>query len=326
MKINIKALGFVALSFVLLFCLYNLLFGNKIMNVLNDKSINFGEGWENSQSLYAGSELNFIFINSKEITFELDTKSKADQGVEIFVDDKVYTLSSPNIESQKLSIKVDKNKPHTITMRHFCSYLYNPCQVALKAIFLDKGARLSPYQLHHKILSVFGDSISTMYEKNNYTQILAQDLGYELHNASIMGSTISRVKGADSASLRYRKDLMSFRSDIIILFLGTNDAGAQVSLDTFDKDYSKIIFDVKKYNPKGKIFLVGLLPRKDIDDNILENYNEIIKKIAESYQLTYVDSSSWLTENDFSDAIHPSLEGQKKIAERLKAVLSPFMK
>ncbi len=321
----IISLFFLFYAFPIIGIISNLI-GERDINIITNKLVDRGVGWKDNQSLYAGSELNLIFINSSEISFEFDTNSKADQGVEIFVNKKEYSISSPNIESQKLSIKVDKKKQHTITVKHFCSYLYDPCQIILKGIYLNRDAKLLPYQHHDKILSILGDSISTIYGKENYAQTLAEDLKYELHNASIMGSTVSKVKGADNAILRYKKDLMNFKSDIAIIFLGTNDAHANIPLDTFEQGYLRIISDLKSYNPKGKIFLVGILPRKDIDNDILENYNAIIQKLADSHKIMYINPSLWLTENDFSDAIHPSFEAQEKIAEHFKIILSPFLR
>lgn len=318
--------GIIFLSILALILSYILLFNDKSKNVANSGSINRGVGWINNQSNYSGSEFSFIINNSQEIAFEFDTNSKADQGAEILVDEKVYSISSPNLETQRLSIAVDKKKPHTVTVRHFCSFFYNPCQITIKGIYVERSADITSYRKHDKTLSILGDSISTIYGKNNYTHLLAEDLGYELHNASIIESTVSEVSGADNAIKRYKKDLMSFKSDVIIIFLGTNDTTRNVELDTFEKDYSKIVSDVKKFNPDGKIFLVGILQRNDINKNVLQNYNNVIKILAEKNNLYFIDPFSWLEENDFSDDVHPSLESQKKLAQHFQDVLSSILK
>lgn len=300
-------------------------FGNKSENFLNNKLIDHGVGWKNNKSFYAGSEMNFIFSNSKSVTIEVSTNSKADQGIEVFIDDKTYLLPSSIKQSEKLSVKVDKNKFHSVTIRHFCTYLYYPCEVTLDSIFLDGLAKLFPYQHHKMILSILGDSISTIYGVNNYSQLTANSLKYELHNSSIMGSTVSVVRGVDSASLRYKKDLMSFKSNTIIIFMGTNDVGSNVQLGEFEKSYSDIVANLKLHNPQSKLFLVGILPRNDINYTTILQYNEVIRNIALNQNAQYVDISNVLNETDFSDSIHPSIDGQKKIAVFLKGILSSIL-
>lgn len=314
------------LIIVFSYCGYILFLENTTKNFLDNPLIDHGVGWKNNQSFYAGSELHFIFSNSSSITFELFTNSKADQGIEILIDNKKLLFPSTFMKSKNLPVNVDKNTKHIVTVRHYCIQLYDPCSITLKGIFLKNFAKLYPYQHQTKIISILGDSISTIYGLNNYSQLLSNNLKYELHDASVMGSTVSKVKGVDNANLRYKKDLMSFRSEVIIIFLGTNDAGANVPLDVFERDYAKIVSGLTQYSHNNKIFLVSLLPRKDKINNIIPQYNKIIKKIATSYNLQYLDLSTLLSESDFSDSIHPSLGSQEKIASYLTALLLPFLK
>lgn len=305
--------------------LFKTIISTEEINIVNADEINRGVGWINNESKYSGSELSFIVNKSKEISFEFSTNSKADQNVQIFIDDKVYEITSPDINNQKLSLKIDPSKPHTVTIQHVCTNFYDPCSIKLNRIWVDRFAKITTYQRHSKVMSVLGDSISTMYGKNNYTVKLAKDIGYEMHNASILGSSVSKVKGVDNAIDRYKKDIINYDSNIIIIFLGTNDAGNKVVLDTFEKDYSQIVNDIKN-NSKAKIILVGILPRQDIELSTLEEYNFVINKIADKYEVPFINPISWLTPNDFIDAIHPSLNSHKIIAGYLKEKLSPFLK
>jgi lysophospholipase L1-like esterase len=307
-----------------LYVINNIISTEKI-NIVDDKNINRGIGWNNNESHYSGSELSFIIYKSKEISFEFNTNSKADQDIQIFIDDKVYAISSPDINDQKLSIKINPHKSHTVTVQHVCTYFYDPCFMHINGIEVDRFAKISTYQRHSKVMSILGDSISTMYGKNNYTVKLAKDIGYETHNASILGSSVSKVKGVDNAINRYKKDILKYKSDIIIVFLGTNDVGNNVPVDTFEKDYSNIVSDLKAQT-NSKILLVGILPRQDIDSAKLNEYNSVINKIAELNKLPYIDPTNWLTPNDFIDAIHPSVESQTIIASHVLDNLTPFLK
>ncbi len=323
---GLRKVFFLFLVLIIFFLTIYLVKSDSNKNILGDTNINTGNGWKNYQSYYSGSEISFSFKNSNEISFTVETDSNSDQGIEIFIDNEKYILSSPNLNNQKLSITVDKNKPHTVAIRHFCSFFNNPCQIKLSGIFLESSAVITPYQKHSKVLSVLGDSISTIYGRYNYSQILADNLGYELHNASIMGSTLSNTERADDGIDRYKKDLMQSNSDAIIIFMGSNDIKGGISLSDFSKDYSKIVTDVKTFNSKSKIFLVGILHRKDLNDAIIYKYNEIIKDIAKINKAYYIDTNSWLEENDYADEIHPSIEGQKKILDNFGNFLYPILK
>ena len=314
----------VTLFFVLLFICSKIVEGQK--NVNNQKEIYTGIGWRDNKSQYSGSELSFSFSNSKSISFEFNTLSKADQGVQIYIDKDVYFMSSPNLHAQKLTINVDKNQPHVVTVRHVCSYIIHPCEITVKGIYVDWGAKFTHYQARTKSLSVLGDSISTLYGKDNYTQILSDSLGYELHNASINGSTLSKISGVSNGINRYKKDLLDYKSNAIIIFLGTNDVSHNVPLETFEKDYSKIVSDIKEHQSNSKIFLAGILKRNDIDDNLIQSYNAVIKKISENNDVNFVDTINWLEQSDLTDGIHPSIGSQKKISDNFYHVLSPILK
>ncbi|MEK7502685.1 MAG: SGNH/GDSL hydrolase family protein [Patescibacteria group bacterium] len=295
-------------------------------NIVNNKLVDWGIGWKNKQSFYSGSELEFKFNNSRRISFEFSTTSKADQGAEILIDNDKYFISSPNLNNQQLSISVNNNEPHTVRIRHFCTFLYFPCNITLKNVYLDNHSELIPYKSNKKVLSILGDSISTIYGKENYSFMLADSLDYELHNASVLSSTVSKISDVDNAIKRYKKDMMSFKSDMIIIFLGTNDAARNVPFNDFEKDYSKIVSDIKSFNPNTKIFLVGILKRNDVNENILQNYNNIIKNVAEKNKVYFIDPLSWLDKNDLSDNIHPSIEAQKKLSEKFLEAISTRIK
>lgn len=314
-----KVFAVIAIFFIVLFLtfLYYLSLSSE-KDISHDSNIWHGKGWNNNRSMYDGSEMGFTFNNSKTVSFEFSTPSKADQEIELIVDDETYRINTPHIDKQKLTIKVDKNSHHTALIRHVCTLFFEPCDMRLSSIYVDRMSTVRPYSPHKKVISVLGDSISTMYGRSNYTHMLAASLGYELHNASKLGSTVTEIKGSDNAISRYKKDLKSYNSEITLIFLGTNDAASNVSLEIFRSTYSKIIKDILIWNPKTNVVLVGILPRTDIEPAKITSYNEVIKDIAESTNSKFVDTSALLSDNDFSDAIHPSIAAHQKLFEKIK--------
>lgn len=294
-------------------------------NLATSPFINRGQGWLNNTSTYSGSEAQALITKTSKITFGFNSVSNASQSVEIKVGEDIYTVSSPHINNQLLTISVNKTKQHSVSIKHICTHELFPCEIKLTDLVLDQGGSLLPYTPVKKRVSILGDSISTIYGNNNYTIFLSQDLGYELHNASTLGSTLSKVTGVDNAINRYVKDLKEYKSDIVIIFLGTNDITNNVSLDTFRNDYEKIVKDVKKWNSETKIFLVGILPRNDIPSSEVTEYSEVIKSISNDNGVMYVDPTDWLSSSDFLDAMHPTSESQRKISNNFYKEISPHL-
>ncbi len=304
-------------TILVLILIYKNLFLIQEKNIVNNKLINRGNGWAKNMSMYSGSELGFIFDRSEKISFNFSTDSHASQGVEILINDEKYSISSPNLNKQTLIIQTDKTKSNNVVVRHFCTYFYDPCELKINHIFVNRNSNIYSYQAHGKRLSILGDSLSTIYGKDNYGFLLANKLGFELHSASILGSSLTKIKGINNLIYRYEKDIKKFKSDLIIISIGSNDAVNNVPIENFSSDYLKMIMDIKKWHPASKIFLVGIFPRSDLDENILANYNDVIYKISKDTDTNFIDTSNWLSKSDYSDAIHPSITAQLKISEKL---------
>lgn len=282
----------------------------------NDKNIYRGQGWKNNQSMYSGSELGFIVTGTNKILLKFSTRSNATQEVEIYVNDNKQSVSSPNINNANIEIKLTKNQNNIIVIRHICEYFYDPCEVKLESAIARSSAKIEPYQPHKESISVIGDSISTMYGKDNYTILLADKLQHELHNSSILSSTLVKIPSIPNAQDRYKKDIENYKSSVTLIFLGTNDIANNVHLASYSAGLKKVITDFKKWDT-GKLFVVGILPRYDIDTNIVNSYNNEAKKVAEENGSIFIDTSTWLNNKDYADDIHPTLEAHKIISNNI---------
>lgn len=307
---------FSSLFFIILILYLIKFFFNQPVNIINNNSINWGMGWINGVSEYSGSEAQFILSNSNHISISGSSNSKSDQGLEISINNDIKTIDFNNKSYKEIKFELNSKK-NKIKIRHYCTHFYDKCELKINKIIVNRKARIDPPPTNKKILSILGDSISTNYGLNNYSFILADKLGYELHNASILGSSLTMIEGQDSLMARYEKDLKNFNSNLIIIFIGTNDINRNIDIEKFRTDYSKMMKNIRKNNPNSKIFSIGILPRFDINKNITKSYSEIIKEISRENNTEYLDPSNWLNETDYSDDIHPSAEVQKLIAEKI---------
>jgi len=287
------------------------------IDIKNNKNINYNIGWIDNESSYSGSEINFNITNTKNISFSFQSQSKANQGIEIFINDSKYIISTPNINDQKLNISVDKNSINKIKIRHFCEFFYDPCNIKINNIYVDYKSNVISPKAKSKSLTILGDSISTIYGNNNYSFLLSDKLGYELHNASILGSSLIKNKNNDHLFDRLEKDIKNYKSNKIIVFIGSNDAANMASTELFLKNYSLMIKNIKDLQPNADINLVGILYRSDVNNDIIDDYNNAIKSVAQQNNVKYIDTRELLLTSDFSDGIHPSKESQIKISDFL---------
>ena len=298
---------------------------NKI-NIFDNQNISWGKGWKNKKSYYSGSELRFSITNTKTISSKVSVpKLEPIQEMEIGIEGKFFYLSSPDLNKKELTIYLDKesyNKPQEVRIRYFCVWQFIPCEVTVESIFVDRSAKLLPPPNLPKTLAILGDSISSNFGSQNFTGYLADHLGYQLHNASIYQSTISKMgSGIDGVS-RYKKDITDFKPEFVLIIMGANDILKNIPVNEFGQSYKGVVEGIKKYSPKSKIISSGVFKSKALDSDIVDDFNNAIQKIAISENIIYVDPSGWLSDGDFMDTIHPSIQAQGKLEKGYFDVIS----
>lgn len=292
------------------------------INIVDNKNISWGKGWDHYRSMYGGSEFRFTILDSQEISFRVGSPNQDnDQGIQIKIDDKIYLLQTPDIDDKLLTISVPKGI-HSVRVMHFCAGSLSPCEITIKSISINSGGKvLSKPSLPVKSLAILGDSIAVGWGIHNFSYLLLKNLDYQFRDAGIFGSTVSIVPGVDSSLLRYKKDIVYYRPDIVFVFLGTNDLGHKISLNEFKKNYANLIKGIKDGLPNAKIVTIGLLRRRDIEESMVKKYSAVIKDVSILMGVEFVDSYEWLDEFDFADAIHPSINSQFKLADQFLRII-----
>lgn len=206
------------------------------------------------------------------------------------------------------------------------------------------------------------DEEKNRYKKidESFTNILKDKLGFEVKNTGKFGATVKKgvkILGQNKAQLD--------EFDYTIIEFGGNDCNytwsdvanepnkkheAKVTLDEFEIIYEELVAEIIKTNT---IPIVMTLPPLDSNrffnwisqgleaKNILEfmnfdvnaiakwheNYNAIVEKIANKYNLKVCDVNKAFKEykdGDLlcSDGMHPNEEGHKVIAESLIKIIA----
>jgi lysophospholipase L1-like esterase len=131
------------------------------------------------------------------------------------------------------------------------------------------------------------------------------------------------VVGGDSATeslVRLNTLLLQGNApDIVLIFMGTNDARAKYTNATFEASYRKMISNIQKIAPDTEIIVCTLMDfsvTNFYDAKTKDDYNEVIKKVAADNNISVIDLKDVeFAKSDLIDSVHPNYSGHKKMAE-----------
>jgi len=199
-----------------------------------------------------------------------------------------------------------------------------------------------------KIVIFFGDSITQQgAEPGGY--IARVDSMYKLENRSgqfeFAGSGISGDKVYD-LYLRMDDDVLAKKPDIVVIYIGTNDASHKFSADTgtdadnFEKFYAAILKKLKEKNIRIILCTPAVIGEKtdltNQQDGNMNRYAGIVRNLAQKNDLPLVDlrqkfldyNKHFNTKNKESgiltrDGVHLNATGNQVVAEEMwKAIKS----
>ena len=135
----------------------------------------------------------------------------------------------------------------------------------------------------------FGNSLTEMW-----------DINYYFNDSTLLNAGIT---GDFSEGLVKRvENITKLKPEKLFIEIGINDMIEKISLDEICANYRKVIKVVQQQSPQTNIFIQSNLPviinrpsfltdDKDVNDRVLQQ-NENLKKIAEEFNLTYIDIHS----------------------------------
>lgn len=199
-----------------------------------------------------------------------------------------------------------------------------------------------------KIVIFFGDSITQQgAEPGGYISRI--DSMYKLENRSgqfeFTGSGISGNKVYD-LYLRMDDDVLAKKPDIVVIYIGTNDASHKFAADTgtdadnFEKFYTAILKKLKEKNIRIILSTPAVIGEKtdltNQQDGNMNRYAGIVRNLAQKNNLPLVDlrqkfldyNKQFNRENKESgiltrDGVHLNAAGDQVVAEEMwKAIKS----
>ncbi len=183
---------------------------------------------------------------------------------------------------------------------------------------------------NNKVIVFFGDSLTAGYgldTKESYPAVIQQivdslNLKYTVVNAGLSGET--------TASGRNRLDwVLNQKADVFILELGANDGLRGIPIIETRQNLQAIVTSVKEKNPETIIVLAGMQIPPNMGQEYTAEFRKIFPELAdknEAYLIPFLlDNVAGIPELNQEDGIHPTVEGQKIVADNVWDVLEPLL-
>ncbi|MCC9135389.1 arylesterase [Pontibacter silvestris] len=184
---------------------------------------------------------------------------------------------------------------------------------------------------HTQTIVFFGNSLTAGYglEPDQAFPALIQNridslnLSYKVVNAGVSGET--------SAGGKSRIDwLLRQPIDIFVLELGANDGLRGIDPSSTYQNLQTIIQKVREKNPNVRIVLAGMQMPPSMGQNFTQEFREVYTRLAEDENVELIpfllEGVAGISDLNQSDGVHPTVEGQKILAENVWEVLAPILK
>jgi lysophospholipase L1-like esterase len=185
----------------------------------------------------------------------------------------------------------------------------NPIKVLPLGDSITQGVMVSD-------LGGYRDDLWALLNDNSYSVDFVGDRSsgegdFDSDHAGVPGERIDQV--ADRVN-----DLLSiYQPDAILLMIGTNDNLQDFNLADAPNRLNNLISQITSQAPGRHLFVASIPPDKNFSrQQRLVEYNTQIQGIADSYaNVTFVDIGKQLSWYDLEDSVHPTPEGNNKIAQ-----------
>ena len=213
-------------------------------------------------------------------------------------------------------------------------------EVAFLGLLLEPGKATFPPKAK-KLIEYIGDSITAGTGPEgttavNYAWNTAEELGCDHTQIAFSGISLStdygcldKKIGMDSLyfNLKNYNHLdeiptipwdFSYIPDMIVIALGTNDKCGNADDNTVQEKACAFFTRLRNIYPTTEIAVM-----QPYNGSYEEPLATVVRdmKTSGNARIHYIDTSGWLTADDFYDGIHPNLTGGAKIVKQLKPLL-----
>lgn len=313
-----------------------------------DPDINYVGRWDTKSSSiyksYFGGAYFKVNFTGKTAKIKLDGQSdiyvKIDDGDEVLYKgaNGIVNITPSSLEDKEHSLMISARSQYD--------------SIRFQGLILDNGASTKKPLISKNLIEFIGDSITEGYTNKNetlssyafltgeklkseHTQIayagicLSDNVNYFLNHNIGMNTTYFKLQPTEKFPNSPDWNFNRYSPNMIVINLGTNDCLAKVLEPNFEDAYKTFLKKVRDNNKDAEIFVLRTFGSPTYKDGF---YSDATKAAVDfrinegDKKIHYIDTKGWVTEkSSFSDGLHPSEKGHKKIAEKLVNVLEPYL-
>lgn len=181
-----------------------------------------------------------------------------------------------------------------------------------------------------RIILFFGNSLTAgmgLEIEEAFPAIIQSKLDESNHEFQIINAGLS---GETTASGKNRLSwVLKQKVDIFVLELGANDGLRGIPLSETRKNLQEMIDTVRDHNPEVKILLAGMQIPPNMGQDYTSEFRLIYPELAEKNNVELVPfllkNVAGIPELNQADGIHPTVEGQKILANNVWEVLEKML-
>lgn len=179
---------------------------------------------------------------------------------------------------------------------------------------------------------ILGDSITAGYGLDDpdaaYPAVLQKKIGaaglaYTVVNAGVSGDTTA-------GGLRRVKWALGPGAEILVVALGGNDGLRGIQPKQTEENLTGIIKEARAKSPNITILIAGMQMPTNMGPDFVEQFKGVFPKVAKEQSVGLIP---FLIEGvggdpklNQADQIHPTAEGQQRVAENVWKILQPALK
>jgi lysophospholipase L1-like esterase len=111
----------------------------------------------------------------------------------------------------------------------------------------------------------------------------------------------------------------TYRATAVVINLGTNDVGHNVSTTQFQQNYVVMLQRVRQAYPDAHVFAMATFRGRYVPET-----RNAVAAVNDS-RVHFVDTTGWIGTADLVDSVHPNDAGHAKIAQRLAPIIDRYV-
>ena len=303
---------------------------------LSDTHIKYFGRWDFSDTSqyvsYWGGAYFKVDFTGKTVKIKVGNKSnfyaKIDNGpwISFLAASGTIDLTSVPLSGRKHSLSVAQGKDY--------NYVFN-----FQGLILDAGAKTRNPKVSPVLIEYIGDSITCGYtdaqaDVSGYGWVCSEALGTEHTQIAYPGITLVSGYPKVGMDTQYFKrqspaypaspgwDFSKYTPKIVVINLGTNDNNKAVPDSILKRTYIAFLTGIRSKFPGAEIFVM----RTFLGVKAVPTLAAVTAcNTGGDNKVHYIDTNGWLTKSDYTDGLHPSINGNIKVANLLQPILSPYI-